>query len=53
MIAAKQGHETVVMLLLKNGAQNDEVTLNGETALSVAATHGHEAVVRLLLQTGS
>ncbi|KFZ16205.1 hypothetical protein V501_02341 [Pseudogymnoascus sp. VKM F-4519 (FW-2642)] len=54
--AASQGHESLVRLLLENGA---EINLTGElergsrvTALFCAAARGHIAVLQLLLKKG-
>jgi ankyrin repeat protein len=51
--AAARGHETVVRLLLENGAGVDVQNKYGATALHRAAAHGHETVVRLLLENGA
>ncbi|KFY75689.1 hypothetical protein V499_04344 [Pseudogymnoascus sp. VKM F-103] len=55
--AASQGHESLVRLLLENGA---EINLTGElergsrvTALFCAAARGHIAVLQLLLKKGA
>ncbi|KAK3338111.1 heterokaryon incompatibility protein-domain-containing protein [Neurospora tetraspora] len=50
-LAAENGHETVVKLLLDTG----KVNLNGEelpTALWLAEQKGYEAIVKMLLDTG-
>ena len=47
--AAGNGHEAVVRLLLKKGADATAEDKEGQTALHWAAGSGHEAVVRLLL----
>jgi ankyrin repeat protein len=53
LVAARNGHEAVVRLLLENGKVNVESKDGyGQTLLSVAAENGHEAVVQLLLKTG-
>ena len=49
-IAAKNGHEEMVRLLLMNGADVGARSLNADSALHVAST---EAVVRLLLEYGA
>lgn len=52
--AAYGGHEDVVWLLLKNGANADEREGGiGASALHFAAMHGYEVVVRLLLEKGA
>ena len=48
-IAAQEGHEAVVSLLLENGANVNAVNNYGETPLWIAAANGREAVVSLLL----
>ena len=53
-LAAEQGHEAVVKLLLEKGAEleaKDEG--GGGTPLGRAAEQGHEAVVKLLLEKGA
>ncbi|KAF5637154.1 ankyrin repeat [Fusarium sp. NRRL 52700] len=56
--AAEQGYETVIKLLIDNGADKDSRG-NGEyqdderTPLSFAAEKGHEAVVRILINWGA
>ncbi|KAJ4175643.1 hypothetical protein NW767_015719 [Fusarium falciforme] len=52
-IAAAQGHEAVVGLLLDRGAHIEAANRWGSTSLSWAAEKGHEAVVRLLLDRGA
>ncbi|KAF1958317.1 hypothetical protein CC80DRAFT_469265 [Byssothecium circinans] len=52
-LAAENGHEAVVKLLLSTGEVGvDVVDVHGRTPLSRAAENGHEAVVKLLLDTG-
>ncbi|KAG7406438.1 Ankyrin-1 [Fusarium oxysporum f. sp. rapae] len=60
--AAEQGHETIVALLLRKGAQVDsqdhQVSLfynhqAGRSPLSFAAEHGHESVVSILISYGA
>lgn len=48
--ASAVGLETVVLLLLEQGADVDAKTRFGETALQLAAKNGHAAVARLLLE---
>ncbi|KAH0556854.1 hypothetical protein GP486_005358, partial [Trichoglossum hirsutum] len=56
-LAAENGHEAVVRLLIEKGADvNAEKTYRwneGETALHLAAENGHEAVARLLTKKGA
>ena len=47
--AAEKGNETVVKLLLENGAQPDFEDEKGQTPLSRAVEKGSVAVVQLLL----
>lgn len=51
--AADYGHNAIVKLLLKRGAQIDARTLNQGTAVMLAAVSGHESVVQLLLGNGA
>ena len=53
MLAAIQGHERVVDLLLQRGAEINQQNSRGGTALMGAARNGHERVVELLLQRGA
>ena len=52
-LAATQGHEAVVKLLLKKGAEVEAKDQNSRTALLQAASQGNEAVVTLLLEKGA
>lgn len=47
--ASELGHQTIVQLLLNNGAHVDAAKNSGDTPLLWAAAAGHEATVRLLL----
>ena len=49
-IAAGNGHEDIVRLLLMRGASLDRQNLYGWTALMQAASHGRTDIVALLLQ---
>ncbi|XP_038069860.1 ankyrin repeat and SAM domain-containing protein 6-like [Patiria miniata] len=49
-MAAGNGHEDIVRLLLMRGASLDRQNLYGWTALMQAASHGHASIVALLLQ---
>jgi len=46
--ATKNGHQTIVKLLLKKGADANAKTFYGSTPLQRAAEKGHGAVVELL-----
>ena len=53
LIAAQEGHEEAVMLLLVHENINVNKPNNfGETPLFMAAAHGHAQVVRILLEDG-
>ena len=49
MRSASQGHERVVELLIRRGAEVNLQDSNGVTALMMAAFFGHHAVVSLSL----
>jgi hypothetical protein len=49
-LAAANGHEAVVKLLLEKGAELESKNKNGQTPLSLAAWRGNEAMVKLLLE---
>lgn len=51
--AACNGHESIVRLLLAEGAKVNAAEGKYGTALHIAALHGHENVVRLLLSNGA
>ncbi|KAF5986977.1 ankyrin protein [Fusarium bulbicola] len=56
--AAEQGYETVIELLIDNGADKDsrgtgKYEHEGRTPLSFAAEKGHEAAVRTLINRGA
>ena len=54
LLAAEEGHEAVVKLLLEKGAELETKDKNyGQTPLLLAAEKGHEAVVKLLLEKGA
>uniref|UniRef100_A0A669E903 Ankyrin 3 n=1 Tax=Oreochromis niloticus TaxID=8128 RepID=A0A669E903_ORENI len=46
--AAQQGHTHIINLLLQNGASANELTVNGNTALSIARRLGYISVVDTL-----
>ncbi|GMF35345.1 unnamed protein product [Phytophthora lilii] len=48
MLAATNGHVEIIQLLWENGAEVDEMTWNGHTALTFAAEEGQEEAVRAL-----
>ncbi|KAM0258573.1 hypothetical protein ACHAQJ_003744 [Trichoderma viride] len=51
--AAERGHEAIIQLLLKAGAEIDSKDKRDRTPLFWAASGGHEAVVKLLLEAGA
>ncbi|ODM18634.1 hypothetical protein SI65_05251 [Aspergillus cristatus] len=53
LLAAENGHEAVVKLLLDKGADKDIKDDDRQTALFMAAQNGHQAVVKLLLDKGA
>ncbi|KAI5789982.1 ankyrin repeat protein, partial [Pyronema domesticum] len=48
-LAAEQGHESLVRLFLKNGADIEAKNSNDQTILQVAAKGGQEDIVRFLV----
>ncbi len=52
-IAAKQGHQAVVALLITSKAEIEATDLKGNTALHLAAQAGSEAVSHCLLEAGA
>ena len=48
MMAAVNGHEAIVQLLLEGGADREAKDSGGETALEKARRNGHDGIVRLL-----
>ena len=53
MRASKNGHESVVAILLENGAVVDEANASGWTALMYAARRNRVEIVKLLLNNGA
>jgi ankyrin repeat protein len=53
VVAAENGHEEIVKLLLKNEANIEAESDFGRTSLVTAAKYGHETVARLLLRKGA
>ncbi|CZR50156.1 uncharacterized protein PAC_00028 [Phialocephala subalpina] len=51
--ASYNGHETVVRLLLENGATLEAADREQQTPLLLAAKNGHKAVIQLLLNKGA
>ncbi|KAL8356455.1 hypothetical protein RB601_001653 [Gaeumannomyces tritici] len=52
-LAASNGYEGIVQLLLENGANIDLADIGGRTPLLEAASEDHEGVVQLLLEGGA
>jgi len=52
-IAAYKGYESVVGVLLDEGASIDAADKDSQTPLHVASRNGHESIVRLLLDQGA
>jgi ankyrin repeat protein len=53
LIAAENGHEKVVKVLLDSGAEKEAKEKGGRTALHIAAQKGHERIVTLLQESGA
>ena len=53
MLAVEHGHERVVELLLRHGAEVNLQDSGGGTALMYAAHQGHERLVEVLLRHGA
>ena len=51
--AARGGHQGIVELLLKQGADINSQDSDGDTALMKAACKCHQGVVQLLLEQGA
>ncbi|KAF4629184.1 hypothetical protein G7Y89_g8969 [Cudoniella acicularis] len=52
-MAALQGHESVVRLLLEKGAEASAKNNEGRTALHIATCQKHDSVVKVLLEKGA
>ena len=52
-MAAWNGHEAVVKLLLEKGADIERKYSNDRTPFQYAAWKGHKAVMKLLLEKGA
>ena len=52
-LAAANGHQDVVCVLLESGAEKDKADNKGCTPIFIASANGHEEVVRFLLQMGA
>ncbi len=54
ILAAHQGHETVVRVLIELGADVNKATDNGWTPLSIVSAHyGKAAIVQILKAAGA
>ena len=52
-MAAYQGNEAIVRVLMELGADVNQATDDGVTPLFIGAQNGHEAVVRTLIEAGA
>jgi cytohesin len=52
-VAAQNGHEAVLRVLIKAGADINKAKDDGVTPLFMAATLGHEAIVQILRDDGT
>ncbi len=52
-VAAANGHENVVRLLLESGAEVDQANGDGMKPLQLASMNGHKDLVRLLVSAGA
>lgn len=52
-LGAKNGYQTIVIMLLERGGNVDDTDILGQSALHIAAAGGHQAVVQLLIDRGA
>lgn len=52
-VASQYGHDSTVATLLALGADPNQISPNGESALCIACAEGHTAIVRRLLDHGA
>ncbi|KAL7656775.1 hypothetical protein ACMYSQ_005847 [Aspergillus niger] len=52
-LAAENGQEDIVQMLLERGASIDTKNSDSQTPLSLAAANGHERIVQMLLKRGA
>lgn len=52
-IAAMQGHNDVVKMLIEAGSDLNATNKNGDTALTIAAHNGNAAIIKMLVQAGA
>jgi ankyrin repeat protein len=52
-MAAQEGHLSVVMYLVQQGADKDQADINGATPLLKTVSKGHLSVVKYLVQQGA
>src|SRR5262245_20056209 len=53
MLAASEGHASIVEWLVRRGAALDQVAKYGLSALMLAVVRGHREIVRLLVEAGA
>ncbi|GKZ26243.1 hypothetical protein AbraIFM66951_004431 [Aspergillus brasiliensis] len=53
LLAAENGHESIVQMLLETGATTETRAKFGQTPLLLSARNGHEGIVRKLLERGA
>lgn len=52
-IAAMQGHNEIVQMLIEAGSDVNARNKNGDTALTIAALNGNAAIIKMLLKAGA
>jgi ankyrin repeat protein len=52
-MAAEEGYESIVVLLIEAGAKVDQKDNRDNTAMSAAAEHGHAGTIRILAEEGA